>query len=108
MSYIAQLNHQLRPQPSTAYRVLDLFAGCGGLSLGFEAAGFYSVGYEMDERAAETYSKNLKGPAGTGYVPLVHGLPFKIKKRHAGYGLRPDTSIATSPAVRKVQPPAPR
>ncbi len=62
MSYIAQLNHQLRPQPSTAYRVLDLFAGCGGLSLGFEAAGFHSVGYEMDERAAETYSKNLKGP----------------------------------------------
>jgi DNA (cytosine-5)-methyltransferase 1 len=62
MSYTTQLNHQPRPQPSTAYRVLDLFAGCGGLSLGFEAAGFHSVGYEMDERAADTYSKNLKGP----------------------------------------------
>ncbi|MBK8567712.1 MAG: DNA cytosine methyltransferase [Saprospiraceae bacterium] len=49
MSYILQLNHQLRPKPNTAYRVLDLFAGCGGLSLGFEAA-FHSVGYEMDER----------------------------------------------------------
>jgi DNA (cytosine-5)-methyltransferase 1 len=50
MSYIAQLNHQLRPLPSTTYRVLDLFAGCGGLSLGFETAGFHSVGCEIDER----------------------------------------------------------
>lgn len=61
MSYIHKLYNQLRPQPSTAYKVLDLFAGCGGLSLGFEAMGFHSVGYEMDERAAETYNKNLKG-----------------------------------------------
>jgi DNA (cytosine-5)-methyltransferase 1 len=41
--------------------VLDLFAGCGGLSLGFEAAGFKTVGYEIDPVACETYNKNLKG-----------------------------------------------
>lgn len=40
---------------------LDLFAGCGGLALGFEAAGFNTVGYEMLEDACTTYSSNLHG-----------------------------------------------
>lgn len=39
--------------------VLDLFAGCGGLGLGFEAAGFRTIGYEMKEVAAGTYRDNL-------------------------------------------------
>ena len=39
--------------------VVDLFAGCGGLSTGFEQAGFNSVlAVEMDESAAETYKLN--------------------------------------------------
>lgn len=41
--------------------MLDLFAGCGGLSLGFEAAGFETIGYEMDENAVNTYNGNLRG-----------------------------------------------
>lgn len=41
--------------------VLDLFAGCGGLSLGFEANGFSTIGYEMNENAVRTYNENLIG-----------------------------------------------
>ena len=41
--------------------VIDLFAGCGGMSLGFEMAGFeVKLAVEMDECAAETYRKNHK------------------------------------------------
>ena len=40
---------------------LDLFAGCGGLALGFEAAGFETIGYEMDGDGCATYRRNLRG-----------------------------------------------
>jgi DNA (cytosine-5)-methyltransferase 1 len=41
-------------------RVLDLFAGCGGLSLGFQAAGFKIVGaVENDPAASRTHARNF-------------------------------------------------
>lgn len=39
----------------------DMFAGCGGLALGFEAAGFRTSGFEWNEDACATYRKNLHG-----------------------------------------------
>jgi DNA (cytosine-5)-methyltransferase 1 len=63
-AWIEYLNKRL-PKPTqlpNAPQVLDLYAGCGGLSLGFECAGFNVVGYEMNAYAADTYSKNLSGP----------------------------------------------
>jgi DNA (cytosine-5)-methyltransferase 1 len=43
-----------------APRVLDLFAGCGGLTLGFHAAGFRPVGsVELDPIAARTHARNF-------------------------------------------------
>ena len=33
----------------------------GGLSLGFEAAGYRTIGYELSEAASDTYTKNLEG-----------------------------------------------
>jgi DNA (cytosine-5)-methyltransferase 1 len=40
----------------------DLFAGCGGLGLGLEAAGFQTVGFELLPDACMTYRANLRGP----------------------------------------------
>lgn len=60
-NYIEYINSILKPNITQKEVVLDLFAGCGGLSLGFEAAGYKTIGYEMDNIASETYSKNLIG-----------------------------------------------
>ncbi len=42
-------------------RVIDLFAGCGGLSAGFEATGQFTpvAAVESDVQAAATYAQNL-------------------------------------------------
>ena len=44
------------------YNVLDLFCGCGGLSKGFEMAGYNIVlGVDFNEPALKTYAFNHKG-----------------------------------------------
>jgi DNA (cytosine-5)-methyltransferase 1 len=63
MEYWEEINKKLKPWIDTDLNktVVDLFAGCGGLSLGFEANGFKTIGYEMDEQATNTYNTNLMG-----------------------------------------------
>ena len=61
MNYVEYINKTLKPRVTEKEVVLDLFAGCGGLSLGFEAAGYKTIGFEMDKAAAETYNQNLDG-----------------------------------------------
>lgn len=59
--YAQVLEDELRlPEEKTGPLVLDLFAGCGGLALGFEATGFVTIGIEMDEDCCATYSQNLR------------------------------------------------
>jgi DNA (cytosine-5)-methyltransferase 1 len=49
-----------RIQKENSPRVLDLFAGCGGFSLGFSAAGFEIVGaIELDPLAALSHALNF-------------------------------------------------
>lgn len=44
-------------------RVVDLFSGCGGLSLGFESAGFDVVAaFDNWDPAIDVYKKNFKHP----------------------------------------------
>jgi len=59
--YRDRLSRLLKPVKHNNIVVLDLFAGCGGLGLGFEANGFITHGFEMDEDCCETYRKNLQG-----------------------------------------------
>lgn len=59
-NYIDYLNNAITIPNIKPYRAIDLFAGCGGLSLGFEAAGIKTTGYEMIENYCMTYKKNLK------------------------------------------------
>lgn len=60
-------------------RVLDLFAGCGGLSLGFQTTGFEIVGaVELDPIAAASHALNFyKGP---GILQKVHAQSRDITK----------------------------
>ena len=51
---------RLRENPGARLRVLDLFAGCGGLSLGFDVAGYEIVAaMEIDELAARSHAINF-------------------------------------------------
>lgn len=47
-----------------AYNVIDLFCGCGGLSLGFQNVGFNIVAaYDYWDVALDIYAENFKHPA---------------------------------------------
>ena len=61
IGYSTYIGNVLRPKETEREIVLDLFAGCGGLSLGFEAAGYSTIGYEMDAASCETYNRKLTG-----------------------------------------------
>ena len=61
MNYLEKINTLLKPIQNGSPLVLDLFAGCGGLALGFESQGFETLGFEMDEDCCATYKKNLLG-----------------------------------------------
>ncbi|GET38225.1 DNA cytosine methyltransferase [Microseira wollei] len=62
LPYLALIEQELQlssNQPD-APLVIDMFAGCGGLAFGFEAAGFRTIGYEMLADASATYRHNLQ------------------------------------------------
>jgi DNA (cytosine-5)-methyltransferase 1 len=74
MNYVEVINTQLSIPGTFKYAALDLFAGCGGLSLGFEACGILTTGYEMEADYAETYTRNLAGTCNC--VKLERGYEY--------------------------------
>ncbi|MDR0570953.1 MAG: DNA cytosine methyltransferase [Clostridiales Family XIII bacterium] len=73
-------------------KTVDLFAGCGGLSLGFQNAGFNLVGaFEYWGPAADCYERNFSHPVFRDDLSDVLGAVAKIRP------LRPDVIIGGSP-----------
>lgn len=70
-SYPELLNDLLQPASHSRRKgplVLDLFAGCGGLALGFESAGFETHGFETEPDYVASYRKNLAGACTEAFL----------------------------------------
>jgi DNA (cytosine-5)-methyltransferase 1 len=95
---------KLRRLKHAGPRVLDLFAGCGGLSLGFEAAGFHLVGaVEIEPFAAKSYATNIFRQLSIDTQEL-HARPRDITKISPGQlvkelGLGPATELAVDVVI---------
>ena len=75
MNYPERLAKLLVPSATEGPRVVDLFAGCGGLALGFEAQGFSTHGFEIVKDYAESYRRNLSGPCECVELTVETPLP---------------------------------
>lgn len=117
MNYVEYINKILIPKITEKEVVLDLFAGCGGLSLGFEAAGYETIGFEIDKFATNTYNKNLKGNCCAVKLDLdfeypqadivIGGppcQPFSVGGHQKGIADSRDGFPVFIDAVRKLQP----
>jgi DNA (cytosine-5)-methyltransferase 1 len=74
--YLQVVNAALRPVSTRPENVLDLFAGCGGLALGFEAAGFSTTGFEANADCCSTYRANLHGECFEQFLTPETEFPY--------------------------------
>jgi len=77
----AETEEMLLTPKRGALRCADLFAGAGGLSVGFHSAGFRSAFFnEFDQSAANTFQANFRG--SVGFVEPIEDLTVaKIRTR---------------------------
>lgn len=117
-AYMSKINELLQPKnkhnPPIA---LDLFAGCGGLALGFEAQGFKTLGFEMDQDCCDTYNFNLNGDCTKAFLTIESELPkadliiggppcqpFSVRGKQKGLADERNGFPAFVAAVEKVRP----
>lgn len=115
--YILEINSKLQPKKSNGVKVIDLFAGAGGLALGFEAKGFETIGYEMDTDSCNTYEKNLNGVCHKIFIDtetvfpdadvIIGGppcQPFSVRGKQNGSNDERNGFPAFIKAVENIQP----
>lgn len=73
--WINNINSTIIIPDTHKYTAIDLFAGCGGLSLGFEAAGIKTTGYEMVDDCCQTYENNLKSKCNQDFITTESVFP---------------------------------
>lgn len=107
----------LVPSTKRDERVIDLFAGCGGLALGFESMGFKTWGFESNLDCVKTYQLNLASECVHEYLTpeteypnaeIVIGgppcQPFSVGGNQKGIEDSRDGFPAFIAAIKKVQP----
>ena len=117
MDYISRINALLQPRPDDGPLAVDLFAGCGGLALGFEAQGFRTHGFEMEQDCCVTYEKNLHGQCDNVFLtpetplpqaPVIIGgppcQPFSVGGKQMGHKDERNGFPAFIGAVRNLKP----
>lgn len=116
-NYVDHLNGTIKIPETFQYTAIDMFAGCGGLSLGFEAAGIKTIGYEMNPDCCTTYQNNMDSVCNqiiitteTDFpnVPIVIGgppcQPFSRRGKQTGQNDQRNGFPAFVSAIKQLNP----
>lgn len=117
INYIDKINAKLKPSNEHFTTVLDLFAGAGGLALGFEANGFKTIGFEQESDYCATYRNNLntdclqtqltketKFPAASVIIGGPPCQPFSVNGKQKGLDDARDGFPTFIAAVQQIKP----